>query len=84
MGTRKITVGIPQLTWLYVDVEVEDEGDLEMEKEAAIEAAYERAKSHKFCAKCEGWGVKGWRRGIDELGTLVDTKVTLKLDITVN
>jgi len=84
MGTRKITVGIPQLTWLYIDVEVEDEGDLELEKEQAIDAAYEEAKNHNFCAQCEGWGVKDWRREIDDLGTLVETKVTLELDITVH
>jgi len=82
MGTRKFTVGIPQLTWLYLDVEVEDEGDYELEKEAAIEVAYEEAKRHNFCVNCQSPHRGNWRREIDDLGTLVDMKVTLELDIT--
>jgi hypothetical protein len=84
MGTRKITVGIPQLTWLYVDVEVEDEGEPEMEREQAIEAAYEEAKRHDLCANCQAPYRGNWRRAVDDLGTLVGTQVTLELDVTMH
>ena len=86
---RKYRVGIPQLTWLYVDVEVDDTdpGDPEFvmtddeAKEIAIESALEEGKRHKFCANCE-MGNGGWRREIDDLGTLVDAH-NLKIDYDV-
>lgn len=82
MGTRRFTVGIPQLTWLYVDVEVEDEGDHELEKENAIEQAYEEAQKHNLCVNCQVPPSGNWRRHVDDLGTLIDVKVKLELDIT--
>lgn len=84
---RKYRIGIPQLTWLYVEVEVDETSpdfeyvpDDDEAREAAIELAYEAARQHKFCHQCEGGG-HGWSRAIDDLGTLVEAKVTLELDI---
>lgn len=82
-------IGIPQLMWVYVEVEVNgtDPGDSEFEldeeelREKAIEKAYAIAPRH-ICASYTGWGRSDFLLEVDELGSLVDTsKLTLELDI---
>jgi hypothetical protein len=70
----KYRIGIPQLTWVTVEVEAEDQAD-------AIEKAYDNAPD-ELCASCTGWGSKTFLREVDDLGSLVDVKI--KLDYTVD
>jgi hypothetical protein len=73
-------VGIPQLMWVYVDVEVDDQETEDETREEAIEKAYENAPSD-ICAWCMGWDQKEWSREGDELGSLVGTRVKLEHDV---
>jgi hypothetical protein len=75
----KFRIGIPQVMWIYVDVEVEDQETEDETRDEAIEKAYREAPGD-ICAGCTGWG-HDWSREVDELGSLVDTKVTLELDV---